>query len=82
MVNGIKSDWAPVVSDVPQGTIFGPLLFSMNINDILVDIEFKINLFADDCVCYHEIKNEEDTMKIQRDIDHLGSWARKWGISE
>ena len=31
-------------------------------------------------VCYREIKAEEDTMKLQRDIDRLGSWARKWGM--
>ena len=32
-------------------------------------------------VCYREIKNEENTLKLQRDIDHLCSWARKWGLS-
>ena len=80
VVNGIKSDWAPVVSGVPQGTVLGPLLFSLYINDISADIESEIRLFADDCVCYREIKNEEDTLKLQRDIDRLGSWARKWGM--
>ena len=80
VVNGIKSDWAPVVSGVPQGTVLGPLLFSLYMNDISVDIESEIRLFADDCVCYREIKNEEDTLKLQRDIDRLGSWARKWGM--
>ena len=80
MVNGIKSDWAPVVSGVPQGTVLGPLLFSLYINDISADIESEIRLFADDCVFYREIKNEEDTLKLQRDIDRLGSWARKWGM--
>ena len=80
MVYGIKSDWAPVVSGVPQGTVLGPLLFSLYINDISADIESEIRLFADDCVCYREIKNEEDTLKLQRDIDRLGSWARKWGM--
>ena len=80
MVNGIKSDWAPVVSGVPQGTVLGPLLFSLYINDISADIESEIRLFADDCVCYLEIKNEEDTLKLQRDIDRLGSLARKWGM--
>ena len=78
VVNGIKSDWAPVVSGVPQGTVLGPLLFSLYINDISVDIESEIRLFADDCVCYREIKNEEDTLKLQRDIGRLGTWARKW----
>ena len=55
MVNGVKSDWAPVVSGVPQGTVLGPLLFSLHINDITSDTESEIRLFADDCVCYREI---------------------------
>ena len=69
VVNGVKSDWAPVLSGVPQGTVLGPLLFSLYINDISSDIESEIRLFADDCVCYHEIKDEKDTMDFQRDID-------------
>ena len=77
VVNGVKSDWAPVLSGVPQGTVLGPLLFSLYINDISSDTESEIRLFADDCVCNHENKDEEDTMKLQSDIDRLGSWARK-----
>ena len=80
VVNGVKSDWAPVVSGVPQGTVLGPLLFSLYINDIPVGIDSQIRLFADDCVCYREIKTVEDTLKLQKDIDLLGSWARKWGM--
>ena len=73
VVNGVKSDWAPVLSGVPQGTVLGPLLFILYINDISSDIESEIRLFADDCVCYREIKDEEDTVQLQRDIDRLGS---------
>ena len=80
VVNGVKSDWAPVVSGVPQGTVLGPLLFFLYINDIMSDIESEIRLFADDCVCYHEIKDIRDTLKLQKDIDRLGIWARKWGM--
>ena len=80
VVNGIKSDWAPVLSGVPQGTVFGPLLFSLYINDISSDIESEIRHFADDCVCYRASKDEEDTMKLQKDINRLGSWARKWAM--
>ena len=80
VVNGVKSDWAPVVSVVPQGTVLGPFVFSLHINDITADIESEIRLFADDCVCYREIKDKEDTLKLQRDIDRLGNWARKWGM--
>ena len=65
VVNGVKSDWAPVLSGVPQGTVLGPLLFSLYINDISSDIESEMRLFADDCVCYREIKDEEDTMKFR-----------------
>ena len=72
VVNGVKSDWVPVLSCVPQGTVLGPLLFSYYINDITSDIESETRLFADACVCYREIKDEEDTVKLQRDIGLLG----------
>ena len=68
------------MSGVPQGTVLDPLLFSLYINDTTADIESEIRLFADDCVCYREIKTEKDTLKLQRDIDRLGSWAREWGM--
>ena len=54
--------------------VLGPLLFSLYINDISADTESEIRLFADDCVCYPEIKNEMDTLKLQRDIDRLAVW--------
>ena len=75
-----QSDWAPVLSGVPQGTVLGPVLFSLYNNDITTDIDSEIRLFADDCVCYREIKGTEHIVKLQEDIDRLGSWARKWGM--
>ena len=81
MVNGVKSDWAPVCfTGVPQSTVLGPLLFSLYIDDITEDIDSELRLFADDCVCYREIKDTEDTVKLQEDIDRLGCWARSWGM--
>ena len=50
MMNGVKSDWAPVLSGIPQGTVLGPLLFSLYINDITEDIDSELRLFADDCL--------------------------------
>ena len=56
VVNGVESDWSPAVSGVPQGTVLGPLLFSLHINDIMSDIESEIRLFADDCVSIAKLK--------------------------
>ena len=71
-VNCVKSDWAAVVSGAPQGTVLGPLLFFLHKIDITSDIELEISLFADDCVCYLEINNVEDTLKLLKDIYRLG----------
>ena len=81
VVNDETSEWALVLSGVPQGTVLGPLLFSLYINDISTDIDSEIRLFADDCVCYREIRDTDDSLKpFQKDIDRLGCWARKWGM--
>ena len=64
-----------LVSGVQQETVLGPLLFSLHINDITADIESEIRLFADDGVCYREIKDKEDTFKLQKDFDRLGNWT-------
>ena len=58
------SEWSkirsgPRLSGVPLGTVLGPLLFSLYIKDITTDIDSKIRLFVDDCVCYREIKCTE-----------------------
>ena len=72
VINGAKSKWADVLSGVPQGTAFGPLLFSLYINDVLVDIDSEIRLFADDCVCYRQIHSIEDTVKFK---ETLSAWG-------
>ena len=59
--------------------LFCPLLFSLYIND-MVGIESEIRLFLDDCGCYRQIASTEYTSKLQKDIDQLGKWARKWGM--
>ena len=64
----------------PAGHHSWSLVFSLHINDIMSDIESEIGLFADDCVCYREIKDIDDTLKLQKDIDRLGIWARQWGM--
>jgi len=55
VVNGAQSSWLPVLSGVPQGTVLGPLLFLIYINDIVLGIDSEICFFADDCILYREI---------------------------
>ena len=80
VVNGVKSQCAPVLSSVPQDTVVGPLLFSLYINDIMVGVESEICLYTDDCICYRQIDSIEDTSKLQKDIDQLSKWVREWSM--
>jgi hypothetical protein len=77
-LNGFYSDWAKVQSGVPQGSVLGPLLFLIYINDITKEISCNIRLFADDCILYKEIKNQEDSILLQRDLDKLVKWSEQW----
>ena len=78
VIDGKSSDWSPVTSGVPQGTVLGPLLFLAFINDLPSGISSKIRLFADDCLLYRTINNSEDTSLLQQDLDRLHQWTIKW----
>ena len=72
------SSWQPVVSGVPQGSVLGPVLFLVCINDIVNGLESGISLFADDAKVFRRIRSEEDVGVLQRDMDRLSEWSRKW----
>ena len=77
VINGTNSEWDEVTSGVPQGTVLGPLLFLMYINDITNNLHSEIRLFADDCILYNVVKSIADCEKLQNDIDLL----KEWGIN-
>ena len=52
----------------PRAPFLDHCFFSLYRNDIIKSTDSELRLFADDCVCYHEIKNSEDTLKVQEDI--------------
>ena len=80
VVNGEKSKEASVLSGIPQGTVLGPLLFVIYINDILDSIESDGFLFADDTKIFREITSQEDSITLQSDIDSLELWSQIWQL--
>ena len=82
VINGQKSEWLRPNAGVPQGSILGPLLFLVFINDITENIESNINLFADDTSLMEIIENYvESYAKLNRDLDRLSTWANKWLVT-
>ena len=78
MINGEKSEWSNVVSGVPQGTVLGPLLFLLYVNDLPGGVNSSVRLFADDCILYREIRSDDDSNTLQADLNKLYGWADKW----
>jgi len=66
---------------VPQGTVLGPLLFLIYVNDLGQNVNCKIRLFADDCILYKEISTIRDTQILQENLDSLMRWERRWQMS-
>ena len=81
VLEGISSNKSEVASGVPQGTVLGPLLFLVYINDLPQDILSRIRLFADDCILYRKIKNQADSIILQNDINTLVKWEKDWQMS-
>ena len=76
--DGEFSSVAPVTSGVPQGSVLGPCLFLLYINDLAESLESTVRLFADDTIAYLAIKNNADAASLQRDLNKLGEWEAKW----
>ena len=74
-VNGILSLSRPVVSGVPQGSVLGPVLFLLFINDISSSVQSNLHLFADGCVLYREVAALQDCQAFQQDLDSLFLWS-------
>ena len=78
VLEGEKSDEVPVTSGVPQGSVLGPLLFLLYINNLPDHVKSQVRLFADDTAVYLTINNLNDCNTLQQDLNTLEQWEIKW----
>ena len=81
VVDGEVSSWKPVLSGVPQGSVLGPILFLIYINDLEEGVTGNILKFADDTKLFRKVKEIGDKFFLQDDIDKLVKWSEKWQMS-
>ena len=80
VVNGEVSDWTPVTSGVPQGSVLGPQLFSLYTDESLKEINSDGWKFADDVKASNNIKSSTDHDSLQTDITTLHNWYKSHGL--
>jgi hypothetical protein len=67
-----------VTSEIPQGSVLGPILFTIYINDLPDVVQNIAKLFADDTKVYAVVNKEEEQHSLQNDINNLVHWSDKW----
>ena len=78
VLGGECSEWVAVTSGVPQGSVLGPLLFLIYINNLENSLDANILKFADDTKIFNVINNREDAAKLQNDLYTLFGWSQCW----
>ena len=81
LVEGQRSQIGKVTSGVPQGSVLGPTLFLVYINDLVTNVQSTVRLFADDTMLYRAIRTQADTSILQEDLNQLEAWESEWQMS-
>ena len=83
VVNGQKSSWTNVHAGVPQGSILGPLLFLIYVNDLSDNLTSNANFFADDASLFsavHDVNTSAE--ELNDDLEKVNEWAFQWKMSK
>jgi len=77
-VNGAFSSWTEILSGVPQGSVLGPLLIILFVNDLPDWIKNSMRMFADDTKVWCPISSTSDSQILQDDLNNLNKWSDQW----
>ncbi|KAI8484062.1 hypothetical protein Bbelb_381800 [Branchiostoma belcheri] len=80
-IDGDMSDWVKVTSGIPQGSVLGPFLFVVFINDMPSAISSTCYLFADDAKVFRRVNSPDEVATLQADINNLAVWSKDWQLS-
>ena len=75
------SSWTSVTSDVPQGSVLGPMLYLIYINDLENCIVSKISNFADDTKLCYSSRHPDEVLELKEDLNRLVDWANTWQMN-
>ena len=78
VIKNEKSNWCSIESGVPQGSVLAPVMFVVYINDMVSGTNSYVNLFADDAKLLKRVEGQEDCEILQRDLDKILRWSKKW----
>ena len=82
VINGTASDWGPLEAGVPQGSVLGPLLFLVYINDLEDGIKSSVKFFADDTSIFSIVRDPlVSAQELNYDLDLICRWAQQWKMS-
>ena len=77
VVDGEVSNWKPILSGAPQGSILGPLVFLIYTNDLDDNITSNVVKFADDTTVFRKVNTDVDKQHLQNDLDKTVKWSEK-----
>ena len=79
MLNGFSSEYNVIESGVPQGSVLGPLLFLVYINDLEKDIKSRVKFFADDTMIFSVVRDTQlSALELNHDLKIISQWAHQW----